>query len=44
MTKTLYYLQYLDKLLFGLFEFWSLDIVSDFGFRASDLKPFHFLR
>jgi len=21
------------------FEFWSLDIVSDFGFRASDLEP-----
>jgi hypothetical protein len=25
-------------LLFGTFEFWSFEIVSDFGFRASDLR------
>jgi len=25
------------------FEFWSLDIVSDFGFSASNLDPFHFV-
>jgi hypothetical protein len=30
--------------LFISFEFWSLDIVSDFGFRASDLEPFDLLR
>ena len=31
-------------LLFGSFEFLSLDIVSDFGFRASNLNIFYFLR
>ena len=41
MTKTIFVQIFL---LFGSFEFWSFDIVSKFGFRASDLKPFYFIR
>ena len=31
-------------ILFGSLEFWSLAIVSCFGFRASNLGPSHFAR
>ena len=41
MTKTKFAPKYL---LFGSFEFWSFDIVSEFEFRASDLETFDFLR
>jgi len=41
MTKTTSKSQCRVCLLFGSFEFLSFDIVSDFGFRASDLKTFH---
>jgi len=41
MTKTIFAQIFR---LFGSFEFWSFDIVSEFGFRASDLKSFHFMR
>ena len=44
MTKTTSASQCRVSLLFGSFEFLSFDIVSDFGFRASDLKTFHFIR
>ena len=44
MTKTKSYSRCQIRLLFGSFEFWSLNIVSDFGFRASDLVSFHFIR
>jgi len=36
MTKTKKTPPVLVRLLFGAFEFWSLGIVSGFGFRASD--------
>ncbi len=29
----------LKTLSFGTFEIWSFEIVSSFGFRASDLNP-----
>ena len=38
MSKTKAYSQIQAQLRFGTFEFWSLDIVSHFGFRASDLS------
>ena len=44
MIKTKRYGKRSKILWFGSFEFWSFDIVSDFGFRASDLDRFHFLR
>ncbi len=44
MTKTTSTSQYRVCLLFGSFYFWSFDIVSFFGFRASDLKTFYFIR
>jgi len=37
ITGTKTYSQLRAHLRFGTFEFWSLCIVSDFGFRASDL-------
>ena len=41
MTKTIFEQIFL---LFGSFEFWSFDIVSKFGFRASELEIYHFIR
>ena len=36
MMKTKPYGQSFGELSFGSFEFWSFEIVSNFGFRASD--------
>ena len=44
MTKTKSYSRSQIRLLFGSFEFWSLTIVSDFGFRAPGLESLHFIR
>jgi hypothetical protein len=43
MTKTKSKLRSQIRLLFGSFEFWSFNIVSNFGFRDSNLKPFQFI-
>ena len=44
MTKTKSYSRCQIRLLFGSFKFWSLNIVSDFGFRAPGLESLHFIR
>jgi hypothetical protein len=40
MIKTKPYEQSAEELSFWSFEFWSFDIVSNFGFRTSDFEVF----